>query len=329
MSMPPLSPHEEKRFPLAVRIAGVLFFTSLVIFLSAYFYAKKLNEPSPTFPVDADIVIEGGGTMNSVVAGLSDAGVVQSALYLYILLSTTYESDFVQAGTYRFPYAMTTEEIAYAITHGEHQSPLIRVTFPEGFRVQDFFTYFKNNENGGATASLQPHEGYLFPDTYFITPGMTTEEMVAIMRANFEKKLSLLRTSIAASGLSEHDTIVFASIIEREAKDAESKHLVSGILHNRLKEGMPLQVDATLDYLLDKESSELTIDDLKLDSPYNTYVYRGLPPTPISNPGLEAIEAVLNPTESTYLYYLTAPDGTFYYAESFEEHKRNKARYLR
>ena len=89
-----------------------------------------------------------------------------------------------------------------------------------------------------------------------------------------------------------------------------------------------LQVDATLDYLLDKTSAELTLDDLQIDSPFNTYVYRGLPPAPISNPGLESIEAVLYPEETEYLYYLTADDGTFYYAKTFEEHKKNKARYL-
>ena len=91
---------------------------------------------------------------------------------------------------------------------------------------------------------------------------------------------------------------------------------------------MPLQVDASFDYLLGKTSSELTEDDLAIDSPYNTYSHRGLPPTPISNPGLSSIDAVLNPAQTPFLYYLTADDGTFYYAKTFEEHKRNKQRYL-
>jgi UPF0755 protein len=105
--------------------------------------------------------------------------------------------------------------------------------------------------------------------------------------------------------------------------------LVSGILQNRLTENLPLQVDATFEYILGKTSAELTLDDLKMESPYNTYTNLGLPPTPIANPGLVAINAVLNPTPSDYFYYLTGSDGNFYYAKDFETHKKNKARYLR
>ena len=105
--------------------------------------------------------------------------------------------------------------------------------------------------------------------------------------------------------------------------------MVSGILQNRLREDMPLQVDATFHYINGKASHELTVDDLEMDSPFNTYKYVGLPPAPIANPGLESIQAVLSPTETNYFYYLTALDGTFHYAKTFEEHKKNKEKYLR
>ncbi len=149
------------------------------------------------------------------------------------------------------------------------------------------------------------------------------------MRAEYEAKMAPLRDSIATSSFSETEIIIIASLLEREANDDTSMRMVSGIIQNRLDIGMPLQIDATLDYLLDKASHELTLDDLEIDSPYNTYVYKGLPPTPIANPGLTAIRAALEPTASSYLYYLTDDEGVFHYAETHEEHTANKARYLR
>ena len=132
--------------------------------------------------------------------------------------------------------------------------------------------------------------------------------------------------------LSDHsfsDIVIVASILEKEVKTSESRAIVSGILWKRLALGMPLQVDATLGYITGKTSAELTIDNLNADSPYNTYRNKGLPPTPISNPGLLALDAALHPKSSPYLYYLSDNNGVIHYAVTFEEHKANKARYLR
>jgi UPF0755 protein len=120
-----------------------------------------------------------------------------------------------------------------------------------------------------------------------------------------------------------------ASIIEREANSPESMKMVSGILQNRLTIDMPLQADASIEYILDKPLNALLPEDLKIDSPYNTYLNRGLPPTPIGNPGLTAIEAVLEPTLSKYLFYITDETGEFHYAEDFDQHRANIQRYLR
>ncbi len=149
------------------------------------------------------------------------------------------------------------------------------------------------------------------------------------MRREYEEKIAPYRVKIRASAYTEKEIITLASILEREANDEASMGLVAGILLDRLEEKHPLQVDATFEYILGKTSAELTAEDLKLDSPYNTYTNLGLPPTPISNPGLMAIEAVLDPVDSPYFYYLTGDDGTFHYARTFEEHKQNKERYLR
>lgn len=308
----------------------LIFFVigAVTIGITAYVYTQKLNTPLEDFPRDGDVLVEEGGTIRSVAVGLADAHVVRSAFYLYLVLTFMYPDEYVQAGMYRFPTALTTKEVASSIISGNHQSPLLRVTFPEGFRARDFYTYFTLN-NTLPTSTLIEHEGYLFPDTYFVVKDANADDVRKVMEQTFHKRIEPYTTRISASGFSKHEVVILASIIEREAKDAESRRMVAGVLLNRLRDNMPLQVDATLDYILDKESSELTLADLKIESPFNTYTRRGLPPAPIANPGIDAIEAVLSPTESEFYYYLTAPDGTFYYAKTFEEHKLNKATYLK
>jgi UPF0755 protein len=139
------------------------------------------------------------------------------------------------------------------------------------------------------------------------------------MESNFKEK----------AGDVEPEIIVMASILEKEALTPEDKKIVSGILWKRLETGMLLQVDAVFMYIMGKKSSDLTLGDLKIDSPYNTYLYKGLPPSPICNPGIESIEASLNPTASSYWYYLSDKNLNIHFAKNFDEHKLNKAEYLR
>jgi UPF0755 protein len=134
---------------------------------------------------------------------------------------------------------------------------------------------------------------------------------------------------MATHPLGEDGVLILASLLEREANSEESMRMVSGILQNRLAEGMRLQVDASLEYVLERPLSTLDASDLDIDNPYNTYRYGGLPPSPIGNPGLQAILAVLDPIESNYFYYITDEDGNFHYARTFDEHKLNIAKYLR
>lgn len=201
-------------------------------------------------------------------------------------------------------------------------APQIRITIPEGYAVKDIAERFKNfrNFNGEKFLELsESKEGYLFPDTYFFTSKETPEEIIEKMENNFKVK----------AGDVQKDILIMASIIEKEARKPEDRRIISGILWKRIKEGMPLQVDAVFDYLLDKASHEITQADLKMDSPYNTYKHKGLPPTPICNPGLDAINAALNPVDSKYWYYLSDRNGTTHYAATFEQHKQNKFKFLR
>jgi UPF0755 protein len=234
----------------------------------------------------------------------------------------------VQAGTYRFPQPLSTEKVIESIVIGINRTPSLKVTFPEGFRAKDLYTYLPDSF-ATVTPDTFRYEGYLFPDTYFISPNTTMEEIIDMLIRTFQEKITPFEARIAQSGFTKEEVIILASIIEREAKNFESKRIVSGILSDRLAMGMPLQVDAAFDYVLGKDSAELTQEDLSIDSPYNTYRFAGLPPAPIANPGLESIEAVLSPIDTDYLYYLTDNEGNFHYAKTFDEHKQNKLRYLR
>jgi UPF0755 protein len=172
-------------------------------------------------------------------------------------------------------------------------------------------------------------EGYLFPDTYYFPLDVSGEEVVRIMHENFEKKIAPYLKEIEKSGKSLKDIIIMASLIEKEVKTKEEKELVSGILWKRLKAGIPLQVDATITYITGKKTTKIPLEDLKIDSPYNTYKYKGLPPAPICNPGLESILAALYPKESDYWYYLSKPDGKTLFFKDYEEFIVAKAKYLK
>jgi len=313
-----------RRFP---RILIVILCIYLVVHI-LYSVFISINNPPQNFPIGTNITIPNGYTVREIANIFAEESVVRSSLYLYLTLIRNDADTAVRAGIYQFDRPLTTQEIAQAITEGLYMSPLSRVTFPEGFRASNIYVFLPESFKTTPYDAIR-YEGYLFPDTYFISSTMDTEDIVTLLRNTFTEKIEPYLSRIAASGFTLHEVITFASIVEREAKDQESKKLVAGILHNRLNINMPLQVDAVFDYLLNKTSAELTMDDLALDSPYNTYRYRGLPPGPIANPSLDAIEAVLSPTKSDYLYYLTAPDGTFYYAVTFEEHVENKRLYLR
>ena len=144
----------------------------------------------------------------------------------------------------------------------------------------------------------------------------------------FERRLAPLAKRIADFGKPLHDVLTMASLVEGEARTREARRHIAGILWHRVELGMPLQVDAVFPYILGKNTYEVTTEDLRVDSPYNTYRYTGLPPGPINNPSLDAITAALNPTPSNYLYYLSDKEGIMHYATTHEEHLINRAKYL-
>lgn len=196
----------------------------------------------------------------------------------------------------------------------------------------DFVSDFSFLESKPDYLSL---EGYLFPDTYRIFSSSSPEEIITKMLGNLDKKLTpKMRQDIEKQGKTIHEIMTMASIIEKEApiyaqSNGEAAEIIAGIFWNRINIGMGLQSDATLSYIFDDNNPVHSGSELEVDSSYNTYKYRGLPPGPICNPGLIAIKAAIYPANTSYYYFLTTPDSKVYYAKNYDEHLKNKYKYLK
>ncbi len=217
----------------------------------------------------------------------------------------------------------------------------VRVTYPEGTSIREMAL---------ETAAAFPHisamdfiraasssEGYLFPDTYLFSASTSAASIVSKMRENFDAKTATLAASVATQTASStsvqahsfSDIVIMASLLEKEVRTPENRRIVAGILWNRIERGMPLQVDAVFGYIFNRDTYSPSHEDLKVDSPYNTYTYKGLPPGPINNPGLDALDAALHPTDTKYLYYLTDKDGGIHFATTYAAHQANQKKYLK
>jgi UPF0755 protein len=313
-----------------ISVAIIIFVVVTFLVIS---FVRTLNQAPADFPVNQPITIESGTSVRAITEQLDSANVVRSGNFLYYIVSLFYDPVTVKASSYIFTEPLTTVEIAKRLTEGDFDTDLIRFTHIEGERVtliaEKANELLPNFNTERFVTAATPLEGRLFPETYFIPVTYTDEDLLALLTDTFNTRIAPLQEKIEQQSLTLNEILVLASIIEREANTIDSKKLVSGILQNRLEIGMALQADASIEYILDKPLADLTPEDLEVDSPYNTYLNTGLPPTPIGNPGLEAITAVLEPTESDYFYYLTDDEGEFHYAKTYTEHLQNIERYLR
>lgn len=308
-----------------VIIVAILFCIAISIVL--------LSRPPASFSDDATITIAPGTSVIEITETFKEEGLVRSSNLLYAFLVLEHDTTDIHAGTYVFEEPLGVRALATYITEVGPQEELLTLTIPEGVTVEEIARIADKHLRSFNTSTFlsfaREHEGYLFPDTYHVPETYTHDALFDLMRETYDARIEPLRPAIAAHTLSEEEIVILASIIEREANSSESMRMVSGVLQNRLEIDMALQADASIGYVLEKPLAQLTPEDLEIDSPYNTYLYRGLTPTPIGNPGLESIRAVLEPAETDAFYYITDDNGEFHYAETFEEHKANIARYLR
>ena len=240
----------------------------------------------------------------------------------------------MQAGDFRLNKSMDARTIAQEFTHGILD---VWVTTLEGWRDEEIATQLAKDLDIPEDQFLHvAAEGYMFPDTYLIPRDATGAAVAKMFLDNFNKKVTpQMQEDAKKTGLTFTQTITLASIVEREGKTDADRPVIAGILLNRIKLGMPLQVDATLQYALGYQpfektwwKKELTDDDKKINSPYNTYTNVGLPPAPIANPGLASITAAIYPATTDYLYYLHDKTGSAHYAKTVEDHDANIRKYL-
>ena len=303
-------------------------------------------------------MIESGQGAKSIGANLESDGLISNDLFFNYYLWRAKAANLLQAGEYELSPSMTIPEIAEIFMEGRVKfDPGVRITIPEGYtaaQIEDTLISGGLNikrsefqEAVGITAPLAREifnfaflgdlppratlDGFLFPDTYFFDEGILLNDIVKRMLGNFDSKVTdAMRVKIKSRGKNLYEVVIMASLIEREVRTYEDMRIVSGLLWKRMEIGMPLQVDATLVYLTGRKTGQITNDDKLIDSAYNTYKYRGLPPTPIANPGLNAINAAIDPIESEYLYYLSTPiTGETIFSKTLDEHNENRIKYLK
>lgn len=318
----------KKNWLILIVILGALFFGA------RFYWDSQLTAPDPKNNQTKVFVVAPGEGTASIVSKLEKEGLIKSAWAFNLYLRNSGQAEKIQAGDFKLSPSMNAGEIIKGLTTGRVDK---WVTFLEGWRVEEMAKKL-NGELGIKNEEFLKvaKEGYMFPDTYLFNPDVTAADVTATMRANFDKKYnSDLQAKIKKLGLSPEQGVILASIVEREGRSDEVRKSIAGILLKRFKIGMALNADATIQYALGYQKSEnswwkrhLTRDDMKINSPYNTYLHAGFPPAPIANPSLSSLQAVADADPSTpYLYYYHDSQGRSHYGKTLDEHNDNVARY--
>ena len=284
------------------------------------------------------LVIEKGQTGSEIADMLFERGLIRSTqgFKLWLYLSGT--NDKLQTGHYQIPNKVTVRELISLLQEGHVES--IRVTIPEGYTVGDIAIVLEKNQimkakdflaeaktyvpypyMKGTKPATYPVEGFLFPSTYEIPVGATPREVIQMMADEMNRYLTpAVKKQIQAQHMSIHDFVTLASIVERESLFDADRPTIAGVFKKRLAHGIPLQSDATISYVLGYAKENVTIGDTQLQSPYNTYVSKGLPPGPIANPGKKSLDAVLHSENTDYLYFVADKEGHNHFSKTYEEH---------
>lgn len=329
-----------------------IIFASLGLLLviagfSYFYYQTAVNRKNYDGQGMAEFTITPGQRVWEIADNLRRARLINSASAFKIYVKVNSLGAKLQAGYYRIPRDLSLADLVDILQHGKFD---LKLTFPEGWRREEMANSAarelgRNSFYNEFLKESQNDEGYLFPETYIVPRDITAKDLVKVMRETFDKKyLEAFNAAGSKTKLSEKEVVTLASIVEREARKDEDRPVVAGILIKRLKAGWPLQVDATIQYAQASRKlasvstdnlqnfdfwPEVTGDGLKIDSPFNTYLRKGLPASPISNPGVAAISSVLKAIETPYWFYLTGTDGVTRYAVTAAQHQVNINQYLR
>ncbi|HSX49046.1 MAG TPA: endolytic transglycosylase MltG [Candidatus Saccharimonadales bacterium] len=312
-------------------LLGILFFLAVASFSWIFVQVQPVNSDNTS----KRFTINDGENASQVGVDLEKQGLIKSSIVFRIYTQVTQSAKKIRAGSYELSSNLSVPRMVNKLLAGPTE---VWITIPEGYRREEIAAKAVTAlELSGDTSNsfMQEFlnitigkEGYLFPDTYLVPKDVTPTIFARMMETNFSKRVDF--------SYSNND-IILASIIERETKTDEERPVVAGILLKRITAGWPLQADAAIQYvtsgckILDTTCNwwkSVTADDLNVDSPFNTYLNTGLPPSPISNPGLTSIKAATNPKDSSYWYYIHDKDGQIHYAETIEEQNANIAKYL-
>lgn len=296
---------------------------------SFYYFPRQPQEGQ------ALIEVKKGMGVPSLVQEISKAGLTNHPKWLEYYFRYRGVASVLKVGEYEFGPSITPEQMAEKLIKGERLRR--NFTIPEGYSVRDIAKHLGEKGIVDANTFMQlawapdaaskqglegtTLEGYLFPDTYEYTKDMKEDVIIAMMVANYKKKAEVKLMNIPSQlGLSKYQALILASIVEKETGKGEERPLIAGVFYNRLRMNIPLATDPTIIYGIPNFDGNLRKIDLQTDGPYNTYIRAGLPPTPIANPGLKSIEAVLNPAPSDFIFFVSRKDGTHQFSRTLEEH---------
>lgn len=306
-------------------IIGLILLGALLWWKNGLTPANANNRSSKIF------LVQKGSNIREIANNLKKEGLIKDPVVFFLLVKQLGIDNKIQAGDFRLSPSMNAQKIAESLTHGSLD---VWITIPEGKRAEEIAEILEDTMplyNESWRQTLIQYEGYLFPDTYLIPRDANIEYVVELLRNTFDLRFATVQNT---TNLTQEQIVILASMIEREVKHQEDRPIVSSVIHNRLEIGIPLQIDATVQYALGYHAGGrtwwkkgLTRDDLQIDSLYNTYKYPGLPPGPISNPGLSVLQAAANPANTDYLFYITDRSGINRYTRTNEEHNANIKKY--
>ncbi len=312
---------------------GFIVFAVVIAVIVVAYFLQPVDSSDQTL---IRFVIPKGRSTLDIAQQLKDKGLIKNPIAFMVYYRLNQDQE-IQAGSFELSRSMSVGDIFQRLSQGTDD---VWITLIEGLRREEIaqsldqynLTAYDKQDFLSQTVGS---EGQLFPDTYLISKETSTQKIISLLQNTFEKKIEQLQPAINQSPWTLSELLIMASLLEREAQGKEQMQIVSGVLWKRLEMGMPLQVDASLQYAKgfnEEIQSWWTVpktEDKKINSKFNTYQNPGLPPHPICNPGLDAIEASINPTSSDYLYYLHDPQGQIHFAETLDEHNQNINRYLR
>ncbi len=329
---------------LLVIAVAIVVSTGLIVGAASIWFRDAVYVHRALPAQQTDVVIQRGATFADVVGALNDKHVLQHPLAFRILARLRHADASIKAGEYRFPAHQTSDDILKRLVRGEQFA--VWVTIPEGYTAREVAQTLAGRALGDAAAyeriflrsggitvgnvPTQNLEGYLYPSTYLLPTDDSPRQIARVLVDQFRQELPPDAVARARElHRSVPEVVTIASLIEREGKADDERPTIASVIYNRLRLGMPLEIDASIEYTFPEHHDVITKRDLQSDSPYNTYAHTGLPPTPIANPGKPSLDAAFRPAHSDYLYYVAKGDGHHAFAKTLQEHNANVSRYLK